>query len=123
MKILVTGATGRVGGAVVDGLLKRGASVRALVRKTTKSSNIPQGVEAAWGDLADPPSIFRALEGIDRLFLLIANVADEFTQTVSAYGLAKRAGVKHTSLTSPSSRRIGSWMFLTSLRRRPLNKL
>lgn len=100
MKILVTGATGTVGGAVVEELLKRGAAVRALVRKEPQDRKAPQGLEMARGDLSNPPSILKALEGIDKVFLLIANVADEFTQAVTAYGLARRAGVKHVTYLS-----------------------
>jgi uncharacterized protein YbjT (DUF2867 family) len=100
MKILVTGATGMCGGAVVGDLLKRGASVRALSRKQPEPGKLPQGLEIALGDLTDPPSILKALDGIDKMFLLIGNVADEFTQGVTAYGLARRAGVKHITYLS-----------------------
>jgi uncharacterized protein YbjT (DUF2867 family) len=100
MKILVTGATGTCGGAVVGDLLKRGASVRALSRKQPEPGKLPQGLEIALGDLTDPPSILKALDGIDKMFLLIGNVADEFTQGVTAYGLARRAGVKHITYLS-----------------------
>ncbi|MGH9473389.1 MAG: SDR family oxidoreductase [Terriglobales bacterium] len=100
MKILVTGATGRVGGSVVANLAKRNVSVRALTREGADPSKVPPGAEIARGDLSDPPSILKALEGIDKMFLLIANVADEFTQAVSAYGLARRAGVRHITYLS-----------------------
>jgi len=100
MKILVTGATGTCGGAVVGDLLKRGASVRALSRKQPEPGKLPQGLEIALGDLTDPPSILKALDGIDKMFLLIGNVADEFTQGVTACGLARRAGVKHITYLS-----------------------
>jgi uncharacterized protein YbjT (DUF2867 family) len=100
MKILVIGATGTVGGAVVEQLLKRGTSVRALTRKKPEAGKMPHGVEIALGDLSDPPSILRALEGIDKVFLLIGNVADEFTQAVTAYGLARRARVRHITYLS-----------------------
>jgi uncharacterized protein YbjT (DUF2867 family) len=100
MKILVTGATGTCGSAVVGDLLKRGASVRALSRKKPETGKLPQGLEMALGDLTDPPSILKALNGIDKMFLLIGNAADEFTQAVTAYGLARRAGVKHITYLS-----------------------
>jgi hypothetical protein len=67
MKILVTGATRKVGGAVVGDLLKRGASVRALSRKQPEPGKLPQGLEIALGDLTDPPSILKALDGIDKM--------------------------------------------------------
>jgi uncharacterized protein YbjT (DUF2867 family) len=100
MKILVTGATGTVGGAVVKELLKRHASVRALVRKVPQDGKVLQGVEIAYGDLTDPPSILKSLDGIDKMFLLIGNVPDEFTQAISADGLARRVGVKHITYLS-----------------------
>jgi uncharacterized protein YbjT (DUF2867 family) len=40
------------------------------------------------------------LNGIDKMFLLIGNVAREFTQAVTAYGLARRVGVKHIAYLS-----------------------
>jgi uncharacterized protein YbjT (DUF2867 family) len=89
-----------LGGAVVEELLKRRASVRALVRKEPQDGKVLQGVEIAYGDLIDPPSILKSLNGIDKMFLLIGNVADEFTQAVTAYGLARRVGVKHITYLS-----------------------
>jgi uncharacterized protein YbjT (DUF2867 family) len=97
MKILVIGATGRLGNVVVKELLNRGASVRALVHK---QRTLPQGVDIALGDLSDPPSIAKALEGIEKLFLLVSDTADELRQALTAYGLARRAGVKHITYLS-----------------------
>ena len=57
-------------------------------------------MEIALGDLTDPPSILKALDGIDKMFLLIGNVADEFTQAVTAYDLARRVGVKRVAYLS-----------------------
>ena len=45
MKILVTGGTGNVGGAVVKELLKRKANVRVLARKQPEEGKLPAGVE------------------------------------------------------------------------------
>ena len=47
MKILVTGGTGNVGGAVVTELLKRGVEVRVLARKQPEAGKLPAGVEVA----------------------------------------------------------------------------
>jgi uncharacterized protein YbjT (DUF2867 family) len=66
MTILVTGATGNVGRAVVRELVARGVGVRAFVRDAVE---LPAGVEAAIGDLDDPVSIEEALDGVDRVFL------------------------------------------------------
>ena len=95
MKILVTGGTGRVGSEVLKELRKRGAATRALVRKQEASAHLPEGVEAAIGDLLDPLSVEKALDGVDKLYLLNGVVADELTQGLIAYDLAKKLGVKH----------------------------
>jgi uncharacterized protein YbjT (DUF2867 family) len=99
MKILVTGATGNVGGEVVKNLHKRGVEIRALVRKP-EAAKFPSGVEVVAGDQTDPESIRSAVKGIDRLFLLNAVVADELTQALITYGIARRAGVKHVTYVS-----------------------
>ncbi|MFD9882667.1 NAD(P)H-binding protein [Streptomyces alboflavus] len=65
--ILVTGATGKVGGAVVEQLHAAGVPVRALVRG---ESDFPEGVQAVRGDLSDPASLGTALEGVDSVFLV-----------------------------------------------------
>jgi NADH dehydrogenase len=64
--ILVAGATGTVGGMIVDGLLARGDRVRGLVR-SEKSAAILQarGVDTVLGDLKDPASLDRACAGIE----------------------------------------------------------
>ncbi|MFJ8658401.1 NAD(P)H-binding protein [Streptomyces sp. NPDC093795] len=66
-RILVAGATGRVGGAVVTQLHAAGVPVRALVRG---EADFPEGVQAVRGDLGDPASVGTALEGVDAVFLV-----------------------------------------------------
>ncbi|MET9931803.1 MULTISPECIES: NAD(P)H-binding protein [unclassified Streptomyces] len=66
-RILVTGATGKVGGAVVTQLHAAGVPVRALVRG---EADFPEGVQAVRGDLGDPASLGTALEGVDSVFLV-----------------------------------------------------
>ena len=100
MKVLVTGATGTVGSELVKALLQRGAGVRALTRKQPNPGMFPGSVEIAVGDLTDPVSLAEAMKGVDKLFLLNGNVADELTQALTAYGLAKKAGLKHVTYLS-----------------------
>jgi uncharacterized protein YbjT (DUF2867 family) len=95
MKVLVIGATGNVGSAVVAELQKRGAEVRALVRKQNAESQLPAGVEGAVGDLLDPVSVEKALRGVNKLYLLNAVVPDELTQGLIAYDLAKKLKLQH----------------------------
>jgi uncharacterized protein YbjT (DUF2867 family) len=95
MKILITGGTGKVGSAVVKELSKRGAQVRVLVRKSSSSHSFPDGVEIVVGDLLDPVSVQKALDGVEKLYLLNAVAADEVTQGLIAYGLARKLKLQH----------------------------
>jgi uncharacterized protein YbjT (DUF2867 family) len=93
MTILVIGATGTVGGHVVEHLVKRGAEVRALVRDASKAK-LPAGVTAVQGDLLDVDAMRQALSGVSTLFLLNAVVSDEVTQALIALNLAREAGIE-----------------------------
>lgn len=100
MKVLVTGGTGNVGGAVASELLKRGAEVRVLARKQPEAGKLSAQAEVAIGDLRDPVSVEKAMLGVEKLFLLNAVVADELTQALIAYGIARRVGLKHVTYLS-----------------------
>jgi uncharacterized protein YbjT (DUF2867 family) len=94
MKILVIGGTGHVGSEVIKQLVQRGASVRALVRKQDATTKMPEGIEVIQGDLLDPVSVRKALDGVDKLYLLNAVAPDELTQGLIAYDLAKKQKLK-----------------------------
>src|SRR3954470_3568487 len=69
MKMLVTGATGKVGHAVASALLERGDDVRALLRDPSRAGAVlPHGIEPAQGDVTDPASVRRAAEGCELVF-------------------------------------------------------
>jgi uncharacterized protein YbjT (DUF2867 family) len=67
--IVVTGATGNVGGEVAAALAGRGEDVRAVVRDPARAS-LPAGVEVVQGDLDLPESLTPALKGARAVFLL-----------------------------------------------------
>ena len=67
--ILVTGATGNVGGELVKALAARDMSVRALARNPM-GATFSASVDVAAGDLNDPDSFTPALHGIRKVFLL-----------------------------------------------------
>ena len=94
MKVLVLGATGSVGSAVVQTLLKGGASVAALTRSAEKAKALPAGVEARIGDLNDPYNVGAAFKGVDAVFLLNAVSSTETQEGLFALELAKLGSVK-----------------------------
>ncbi|MCX5065665.1 NAD(P)H-binding protein [Micromonospora lupini] len=68
--VLVTGATGRVGRAVVDLLTGAGVPVRALVRRPETAATLPATVEIVTGDLTVPESLDDALHAVSTVFLV-----------------------------------------------------
>ena len=67
--VLVTGATGRIGRAVVAGLLRAGVPVRALTRRPD-AARLPATVEVVSGDLTVPESLDAALQGVSTVLLV-----------------------------------------------------
>lgn len=93
--MLVTGATGNIGRALVGELHALGAGpLRGLTRDTAKAV-FPEGVEAVEGDLARAASLKSALEGVRSLFLVSRVGAD-----ADILDAAGRAGVDHVVLVS-----------------------
>lgn len=66
--ILITGATGQVGGQAARTLVARGKRVRALVRDPSRATGL-DGTELVQGDFADDTSMARALDGIESVLL------------------------------------------------------
>lgn len=71
--VLVTGASGFIGGAVVRLLISRGFRVRALARSSSPRDNIPAECEVAEGDITDQDSVRAAMTGVRRVFHVAAN--------------------------------------------------
>ncbi|MGK5696976.1 SDR family oxidoreductase, partial [Streptomyces sp. URMC 128] len=93
--ILVTGATGNIGSALLKELRLSGAApVRGLTRAVGRGS-FPEGVEAVEGDLARAESLKAALEGVRSLFLLVGMGTE--SEVIAA---ARQAGVEHVVLVS-----------------------
>jgi uncharacterized protein YbjT (DUF2867 family) len=94
--ILVTGATGNVGGELVGVLADMGEPVRALIRREADRDRLPAGVDAAIGDLDRPDTL--ALDGV-RAAHLLAGYAD----MPGLLAALKRAGAERVTLQSSSS--------------------
>ena len=85
MRVLVVGATGFVGGRLVDALLDAGHDVVAFSRSASRAS-FPEGVEIFEGDLGDPSSLDGLCDGIDAAYYLIHSLtAENFAELDRTY--------------------------------------
>jgi len=89
--VLVTGATGRIGGQVVAQLAASGTRVRAIIRRPDTAQS--EMVEGIGGDLTRPETLVPALDGIETVFLSFPSVsgddaADDLVATLA--GRARR---------------------------------
>jgi NADH dehydrogenase len=101
--ILLTGATGTVGSALLRRLTAGGRPVRALVRDQRGLGDQRVRVQIALGDLSDPPSFRNALRGVDTVVHLAASIRDQprgsieelnAVATLRLVRAAERAGVR-----------------------------
>jgi NADH dehydrogenase len=75
--LLLTGATGTVGSALLRRLVAEGRQVRCLVRDSRRLGALRVRVQIALGDLADPPSFRNAMRGVDTVVHLAASTRDQ----------------------------------------------
>src|SRR5215218_9722039 len=108
--IVVTGATGKQGGAVARSLLNRGFRIRALTRNPQKpeaQALADQGAEVVQGDMEDPSAMERLTEGAHGVFS-VQNFWEtgydrEVQQGKTVADAAKAAGVEHFVYSSVGS--------------------
>ncbi|MGZ4723150.1 MAG: SDR family oxidoreductase [Ilumatobacteraceae bacterium] len=102
MRVLVTGATGYIGGRLVPRLVERGHQVRCIARDPNRLSGRGwDRVEIIGGDLGDRDAVCQALQGIDVAYYLVHSMASEKTfrerdlEMATIFGEeARRAGVQ-----------------------------
>ena len=109
--IVVTGATGTIGRALVPQLLEAGHAVRVFVRNPARVAHLADRLEVAIGDLDDPQALTAGLAGASRLFLLDMT----HRHVEHAIAAARATGVRHIVKLSTyeaafgDTRVIGGW--------------
>jgi uncharacterized protein YbjT (DUF2867 family) len=125
--ILVSGATGRTGGAAIDELLKMGRHVRAYVRSDDERAAAlrKRGIDTAFGDFTDIDDIRAAMEGVQSAYFLhpiapgIIGAAAYFAQAAKEAGVtaivnmsqisARRESASHAAQDHWVSERVFDW--------------
>ncbi|MFI1031845.1 SDR family oxidoreductase [Streptomyces sp. NPDC020951] len=93
--VVVTGATGRLGGRVARRLAERGVAQRLLVRSPERAPRLP-GATAVHGDYGDRDALRRGLDGARTVFMVSASEsADRLSQHRAFVDAATEAGVEH----------------------------
>ncbi len=102
-KILVTGATGRLGKAVVQALVQQGdaGDVAGMARDQVKAQPLTaMGVEVRYGDYTDYDALVSAFQGVERIYMVSAVAfSDRIAQHKNVIDAARRAGVDHVMYT------------------------
>ncbi len=96
--ILLTGASGKTGKAILSALKQRGTLTRVLVRSAEQASELVNlgAAEAVIGDLRDQSSLITAIKGCDRLYYICPNVTpDEVQIGKTLLEIAKKENLKH----------------------------
>lgn len=105
MATAVTGATGQLGGLVVDGLLARGVragEIIAVVRDAAKAQSLSdRGVLVRVADYSDTAALTSALDGVEKLLLVSgSDIGQRIGQHGNVIGAAETAGISLIAYTS-----------------------
>jgi uncharacterized protein YbjT (DUF2867 family) len=94
--LLLTGVTGKTGGASAQALLKKGIKFRAIVRNAEKAAALKvAGVELVLGDVTDRAVLEKALTGVDKALMTMPNGEKQLELEKQFVDVARAKGVKH----------------------------
>jgi uncharacterized protein YbjT (DUF2867 family) len=98
--ILITGASGTVGRAVLEEVRKAGKPFKAMYRKTEDAKKAPPGAPTVLADFADKNNLKQALQGIDTAFVVCSPIPQLVELEGNIIDACKEAGVRHIVLNS-----------------------
>ncbi len=109
--VLVGGATGRQGNAVIDQLLERGYTLRCLTRKPDgkKAGRIRERcAELVQGNYGDAASLDNAMRGVRKVFFYSGFSRNEVAEGQNVIDAARRAGIEHLIYSSGAAAEPGN---------------
>src|SRR5713226_1820919 len=98
--ILITGASGCVGQAVLPEASRHESKVRAMYRSKEEAAKAPSGCEAVLADYSDKQSLRKALDGVTSVFVVCSPIPQLVELESNMLDACKESGVKHVVLNS-----------------------
>jgi uncharacterized protein YbjT (DUF2867 family) len=98
--ILITGASGSVGKAVLQEAIRKESKVRAMYRSKEEAAKAPSGCVAVLADYADKQSLRKALDGVNSVYVVCSPIPQLVELESNMLDACKEAGVKHVVLNS-----------------------
>jgi uncharacterized protein YbjT (DUF2867 family) len=98
--ILITGASGSVGKAVLQEAIQKAGKVLAMYRSKDEAAKAPAGCEAVLADYADRQSLLKALKGVNSVYLVCSPIPQLVELESNMLDACREAGVKHVVLNS-----------------------
>lgn len=98
--ILITGASGSVGKAVLQEATRTEPKVRAMYRSKEEAAKAPRGCESVLADYADKPSLRNALHGVTSVYVVCSPIPQLVELESNMLDACKESGVKNVVLNS-----------------------
>jgi uncharacterized protein YbjT (DUF2867 family) len=98
--ILITGASGSVGKAVLQEAIQKASKVLAMYRSKEEAAKAPAGCEAVLADYTDRQSLLKALNGVSSVYLVCSPIPQLVELESNMLDACREAGVKHVVLNS-----------------------
>ena len=98
--ILITGASGSVGKAVLQEASRKGSKFRAMFRSKQEAAKAPAGCEPVLADYSDKQSLRTALDGATSIYVVCSPIPQLVELEGNVLGVCKESGVEHVVLNS-----------------------
>jgi uncharacterized protein YbjT (DUF2867 family) len=98
--ILITGASGTVGKAVLQEVSRKQSNSRAMFRSKEEAAKAPRGCQPVLADFSDKPSLRKGLDGVTAVFLVCAPIPQLVELETNVLDVCKETGVHHIVLNS-----------------------